>query len=172
MEERAFEEAARRYQDTVYRIALNYCRNAADAEDVTQNALLRLLRCATAFESDEHLRHWIIRVAVNESKRWLSSPARLFSMHTAGYEEIPETQCALLPEESALYTALMQLPKKYRIVLHLHYFEGYKAAEIGRLLQLTPSAVTTRLQRGRDCLRKTLTETHAAPHGKEVLSHE
>lgn len=182
MEVQEFEQAARQYQDTVYRIALNYCRNVSDAEDVTQNTLLRLFRTKQVFESDLHIRNWLIHVAMNESKRLLRSPARLFSLRTSSYEDLPQLQVSMTQEESELYLAVLQIPQKYRIVLYLYYYEEYKTAEIAKLLQVAPSTVTTRLQRGRACLKKTLTETThstksvqyptAGKTGKEAFTHE
>lgn len=163
MEAEAFEQAAREHQDMVFRIALNYCRNPADADDITQNVLLRLLRHGGGFETEPHLRHWLIRVAVNESKRWLSSPYHLFTGKAQPYDETLTLQYSLEPEERELYAALLQLPAKYRIVLYLHYYEGYSAAEMGKLLLTGTSTVTTRLQRGRDRLKIILAEAEKTP---------
>ena len=69
--ERQFTDAAERYLDMVYRIALNWFRNPADAEDAAQNAMLRLWRTDTEFQGEDHLRHWLVRVALNECKRIL-----------------------------------------------------------------------------------------------------
>uniref|UniRef100_UPI003AB3D133 RNA polymerase sigma factor n=1 Tax=Allofournierella sp. TaxID=1940256 RepID=UPI003AB3D133 len=76
IETELFQQLCESHANTIYRIALNYTKNPQDAEDVTQNALLRCLRADVRFESGEHLRNWVIRVAVNESKRWLGSPWR------------------------------------------------------------------------------------------------
>ena len=65
-----------KYIDTVFRIAFNYTGSVSDAEDVTQNVFLALWRQKKPFESDDHIRHWLIRVAVNESKKLLRSPWR------------------------------------------------------------------------------------------------
>ena len=64
----------KKYIDMVYRIALNYLKNSADAEDICQNVFLKLLTERTVFQSDEHLRNWIVRVTVNECKKVLRSP--------------------------------------------------------------------------------------------------
>ena len=57
---------AKRYGDTVYRVALNCCKNPYDAEDVVQNTFMKLLEYQQTFQDDEHIRKWLIRVAVNE----------------------------------------------------------------------------------------------------------
>ena len=64
------------HMDLVYRVALNCVRHPTDADDVTQNVMLRLLRAGPQFESEEHARRWLIRVTANESKRLLSAPWR------------------------------------------------------------------------------------------------
>ena len=69
-----FPALAEKYMDMVYRIALNALGSAADAEDVTQNVMVRLYRADPDFESEEHARRWLIRVAVNESKRFMGVP--------------------------------------------------------------------------------------------------
>ena len=69
MDTERFQQAAERYKDTIFRIALNYCKNCTDADDITQNVLIRCYKSNKAFDSEEHLRNWLIRVAINESKQ-------------------------------------------------------------------------------------------------------
>lgn len=146
----------RDYGDTIWRIALNYTRNAADADDVTQNALLRCLGADRTFESEEHLRNWVIRVAINESKRWLTSPwHRLMTAACQPDENLPQN-AGLTPRQSALYTALLNLPQKYRLPLYLFYYEDCTTAQIAETLGISVSGVTTRLARGRSQLKKDL----------------
>lgn len=156
METERFQEAARKYKNSIFRIALNYCKNRTDADDITQNVLIRCYQSKKAFESEEHLRNWLIRVAINESKRWLSSPYHAFLAKTVDIDEVQLAQYHLEPEESRLYQALMSLPAKYRIVLYMHYYEDYPVAEIAQLLGTRVSTVTTRLSRGRERLKQAL----------------
>ena len=76
MNNEQFTRLTRRYIDTVFRVALNYLRSPADAEDVTQTVFEKLLREKKVFENEEHIRAWLIRVAVNECKKLLRSPWR------------------------------------------------------------------------------------------------
>ena len=76
MNESRFTALVEKYMDMVYRIALNAVGSAADAEDVVQNVMLRLYRADPDFESEEHARRWLIRVAVNESKRLVGLPPK------------------------------------------------------------------------------------------------
>lgn len=121
---------------------------------MTQNTLLRCLRADKQFESEAHLRSWVIRVAINESKRWLASPWRRLMSAACQPDDAPAA--ALVPQQRALYEALLALPQKYRIPLYLFYYEDRTAAEIADLLGLSVSGVTTRLARGRAKLKESL----------------
>ena len=154
MNDEQFTRLVRRYIDTVFRVALNYLRNPADAEDITQTVFEKLLRERKAFESEEHIRNWLIRVAVNESKKLLRSPWRKV-------EAIEDYLTAVSfdnPAHSELYRAVMGLPKKYRMVIYLHYYEGYSTQEIGEIMRIPKNTVCSHLKRGRELLRKELQE--------------
>ena len=130
--EEEFEAAAQRYMDGIFRLALNYMGSFAEAEDVTQNVLIRLYRTKKSFESSEHLRYWLVRVTINESKRMLLSPWR----RTESLELLED--CVSLPEEKnqELFQTVMSLPEKYRVPLYLYYYEGYSTKELAGLLNL------------------------------------
>lgn len=155
MEDQEFAAAARRYADTVYRVAFHSCKNQADAEDITQNVLLKLYRTDTVFESEEHLRRWIIRVAVNESKKLVCSA---WFRRSVPLEEVAQNLAFEEPEESALFLAVMELPKKYRVPVYLYYYEGYSARESAALCGVKVSTMQTRLMRAREKLKKKLCE--------------
>lgn len=152
--EREYTEAAERYLDMVYRIALNWFRHPADAEDASQNVMLRLWRTETDFSSEEHLRRWLARVTVNECKRISLHPWRT---RRAALEECAEPVFDDR-EKRELYEAVMDLPGKYRVPLYLYYYEGYSVDEVGELLGSKSSTVQTRLARGREKLKHMLTE--------------
>ena len=152
--EREYTAAAEQYLDMVYRIALNSLRHPADAEDAVQNTMLRLWRTDTDFAGEEHLRRWLARVAVNESRRIAAHPWRRRAVSLEEARE-PVFQDR---ERRELYEAVMGLPAKYRVPLYLYYYEGYAVAEIGEILGLKPSTVQTRLSRGREKLKTMLTE--------------
>ena len=152
--ETEFTAAAERHLDMVYRIALNSLRHPADAEDAVQNTMLRLWRTDTDFAGEEHLRRWLARVAVNESRRIAAHPWRRWDVSLEEARE-PVFQDR---ERRELYEAVMGLPAKYRVPLYLYYYEGYAVAEIGEILGLKPSTVQTRLSRGREKLKTMLTE--------------
>ena len=150
-----FSSLAQTYLDMVYRVALSCVGRPADADDVTQNTMLRLCRAKVSFESQEHARRWLIRVAVNESRRLLTAPWR---SRTVSLEELEATLPAQPALEREVLQAVLSLPKKYRLPLHLYYYEGYSVGEIGAILGRNPSTIQTHLARGRERLKAMLTE--------------
>mgnify|MGYP002795754310 FL=1 len=153
MDEAQFEEIAEQYRDNLFAIAFQYTKNAADADDMVQIALLKCYQAKKPFENEQHIRHWLIRVTVNECKRYLVSPWRRY---TAPIGDYAETLGFENPEQSALFFAVMELPQKYRVPVHLYYYEGYSVREIAEALGLRESAVQTRLLRARQKLRQKL----------------
>lgn len=143
------------YLDTIYRVALNGCKNHADAEDVVQNTFLKLLNNHNDFTDDDHARKWLIRVAINECNTLWRSP---WKKHTTSLDELSTEPTFSSPDKSELYYAVMELPAKYRQIVHLYYFEGYSVREIAELLNLSETAVQTRLLRARKQLKDLLKE--------------
>lgn len=154
MTENTFTAAAERHLDMVYRVALNWLRNPADAEDAAQTVMLRLWQTDTDFADEDHLRRWLARVTLNVCKDMTHSPWR---RHNVPLEELPEPVFSD-PERREVYQEVMALPAKYRMPLYLYYYEGYSVAEVGELLRLNASTVQTRLARARAKLKLTLME--------------
>ena len=155
MEEQEFTGYVREYTGAVYRVAFHACKNPADSQDIVQNVFLRLYRASPSFESPEHARRWILRVAVNESKRLVCSP--WFHRHVP-LEEYAQSLGMESPQETGLFQAVMGLPKKYRVPLYLYYYEGYPVKEVAALCGLKESTAQTRLQRARERLKKELSD--------------
>ena len=154
MTDQQFAPLAQRYMDTIFRIAYSYLRSQADADDVTQDVLIQLYKTETAFESDDHLKHWLIRVTVNRCKNIFRSPWRKVE-DIADYENSLTFEA---PEHRELFDAVMALDKRYRLPVLLYYYEGYSQKEIAGLLSLPEETVRTRLFRARGKLKATLTE--------------
>ena len=112
---------AERYLELVYRVALNCVGHPADADDVTQNVMVRFLRACPELESPEHARRWFIRVAVNESRRLLTAPWR---RRTVSLEELSAILPAGREEQAELLEAVLSLPRLYRLPLYLYYYDG------------------------------------------------
>ena len=152
METQALAEA---YRDRLFAAAFQVCKNAADAEDAAQEALLRYHVSEKQFESGEHIRAWLIRVAINCAKNASHS---FWRRNTVPLEDYMETLEFDSGESREIFEAVMGLPEKYRLVIHLYYYEDYTVAEIAGILGLTQSNVKVRLNRGRKLLTTTLQE--------------
>ena len=117
---------ARKYMDTVFRVAMNYLKNKTDADDVTQNVLLKFYKSDVDFESEEHVKHWLIRVALNECKNFLRFPWQKY----ASLEDYMETLQMPEPEHREMLNAVMALPTKYRMILYLYYYVGMRQRKL------------------------------------------
>ena len=145
---------AEKYIDTVFRVAFNYLKSSADADDVTQNVFLKLLREKKPFESEAHVKHWLIRVTVNESK----NVTRSKWWRTESFEDYAAALTFDQPGRPDLFYAVMDLPQKYRLPIYLYHYEGYSTEEVAELLKLPRGTVCTQLKRGRELLKNALTE--------------
>ena len=149
-----FARMAALHMDAVFRLAFSYLKNRADADDVTQTALLRLYETNKVFESEAHVKHWLLRVTINECKRrWRPSWSRTECLEDYVNELVFEER-----PYSDLFQAIMALDKKYRTVIVLYYYEGYALAEIATLLGIPQGTVGTRLRRAREQLKRYLLE--------------
>lgn len=137
------------YRDSVYRLALSYTRSPQEAEDICQTVFLKLLGADITPGKEKA---WLMQVTANACRSLLRSH---WWQRTVPLEDgFRET----LPEGNAVLNAVMELMPKYRVVVYLHYYEGCSTEEIGRLLHISRSAVTTRLNRARNMLKDRLQE--------------
>ena len=144
-----FTHYAKKYIDTVFRVAFGYLKNRTDADDITQNVLIKLYRANKEFESEAHIKHWLIRVTINECKKVLISPWR----RVEPIENYTDTLAFRTPEHSDLFYKVMELPTKYRMVIFLYYYEEYSTEEISQILKIPKATVWTHLKRGREHLK-------------------
>ncbi|MGN0449085.1 MAG: RNA polymerase sigma factor [Ruminococcus sp.] len=155
METSEYIRIAEQYTDIVYRAAISYCKNKNDAEDAVQNTFVKLLKTDTEFNDDEHIRKWLIRVAVNECKNMWKS---FWRRNVTSFEELEKEPEYIESDKTELFSEVMKLPQKYRVVLHLYYYEGYCVKEIAQLVGISESNVQTRLMRARNKLKLQLEE--------------
>lgn len=142
------------YRKTVCNAALCYVRNIADAEDIAQEVFLKLYTCGTQFESDEHVKAWLIRCAVNLGKSLLRSHWHRNALPLDAAENMV---CADSSGESGEMLKIMRrLSRNNRIALYMHYYEGYTLEETAKILGISPNTVSSRLRRGREQLKKLL----------------
>ena len=140
---------------SVFAAAYSLLKNREDVEDVVQDTFLRYYTDGKQFSSEEHLRAWLLRVAVNRAKDLLKSASR---QRSVPLELEPGIEAFPSDESRELFRAVTALPEVYRIVIHLHYYEDYPVREIARVLRLPQATVKTRLFRGRELLKKALKE--------------
>lgn len=151
----AMQELYEKYQDNLYIIAFNVCKNAEDAKDVVQDTFIQYYSVKKEFESEQHIRAWLIRVAINKAKNMNHT---FWRRNKVPLEDYMETLVFQTPESEELFETVMNLPEKYRIVIHLFYYEDYSVREIAGILKLSESNVKVRLSRGRMLLREQLQE--------------
>ena len=153
---RSEEEANRAvdlYGDTVRRICMIHLKNRADTEDIFQNVFLKYVLRTAPFDSQEHEKAWIIRVTVNACRDLLKS---FFRSRTVSLDQLIERPQDMPEDHSDILEAVLELPARFRDVVYLHYYEGYTAPEIGRILKKNPNTVYTLLARARQLLKTKL----------------
>lgn len=156
--ERMAERLLDDYGNSILRMAYSYLRSMDDAEDILQETLLRHLQNAPAFESCEHEKAWLLRVAANLSKDRLR--AEKLREHD-DIDELDETLAAEQREDLAfVWDAVKQLPMQYRGAVHLFYCEDLSVAQIGKILNRKESSVKSDLRRGREKLKEILKEAY------------
>ncbi len=142
-----------KYFDMVYRLALSQTKNRETAEDVVQETFLKFIKTDRRFESDEHIKAWLIRVAINCSHSIFSSS---WHKKTVPLTELKEEISFETEEKGDVYYAVLELAPKYRAVIHLFYYEDMSIEEISKALKINPSTVKSQLSRGRKLLRERL----------------
>ncbi len=146
------ERLASTYADAILRLSYAYLKNTQDAQDVCQTVFVRLLTEPREFESGEHERAYILRMAANACKDLLKSPWRRRTCDLEACAQVPAPETS----DGSVLAAVNQLPAHYRSVIYLFYYEGYQASEIGEILGVPTATIHTRLARGRARLRELL----------------
>lgn len=161
---RSEEEASKAidlYGDTVKRICMIHLKNYSDTEDIFQTVFLKYVLHAPDFDSSEHEKAWIIRVTINACKDLLKS---FFKSRTLPLDSVTEKAEEPGLDHSDVLEAVLSLPRKYKDVVYLYYYEEYSAAEIGSILHKNVNTVYTLLNRGRQALKTKLEEV--GEHGR------
>ncbi len=148
---RHIEYAVEKYSKMLFRISYGILDNKADAEDAVQETFLRYMTKAPLFKDSDHEKAWLIKVVTNISKNM----CRFNLLHAA--ENLDELRnIGIKDDDRDIFTLIMSLPAKYRVVMDLYYIEGYKATEIAHITNTSPAAVRKRLQYGRKMLKNEL----------------
>lgn len=142
------------YSDMVLRLSYNYFKNFHDAQDVSQIVFTKLYTNDKTFKDSNHEKAFILRVTANVCKDILKSSWKKKVTSIDSYNEFDLVDTT----EDKLLSWVNELDYKYRIVIYLHYYEGYKANEISKIIGVPAPTVYTRLIRGREKLKAILTE--------------
>ncbi len=148
-----FSAVYEKYSDDVYRLCLIYMKNKDDAEEAVSEAFVRLMEARPEFENEAHEKAWLMKTAVNLCRNIHKS---FWKKNVVGNEEVLGYMTC--PEETSIMEEVLSLPPKYRAVIYLHYYQGYKAREISEMTGISTSAVLSRLARGRLKLKELITE--------------
>ena len=156
--EKTYEEVIKRNSETVYRLAYSLVRTQSDADDIYQEVFLRYVRKSPVFDSTEHEKAWFMRVTINCCKNFWKSPwiQRRSVLEKDVLEK--EAVCEDKDENQLLIDIVKQLPEKYRVVIHLFYYEDLSIKEIAKITKSQASTVRTRLTRARRLLQRWLKE--------------
>lgn len=148
------ETAIERFSTDVFRMAYARTGNKSDAEDITQDTFIKYMKETKPFYDENHVKAWLLRVAINSSKNLVTSAwhRKYTSMEAA---DLMSTQ---MEEHSEVYDAVLKLPEKYRVVVHLYYYEGYSVEEIADILSAKDSTVKSWMRRARLKLKDLLKE--------------
>ncbi|WP_019679738.1 RNA polymerase sigma factor [Ruminococcus flavefaciens] len=147
--------AFNRFGDTVLRTAFAMTGSYQDAEDITQEVFLTLHSKPQEFDTEEHMKAWLIRSAINRCKNYFKS-ARVRKNSPLDEELANTLSCEFTPRDNEIREKIKKLPEKYSSVIFLYYFEEYSIKEIGEILGKNENTVSSILQRGRRKLKTEL----------------
>lgn len=154
MDNKLAEYLVHQYSDTILRIGYTWLNDLDDAKDICQITLINLLKDGRRFTTPSEERAWVLRVAINACKNWKKSA---WSRHRAHLSEALSLQTEQPgPQEEVLLPLVQKLPDKYRQVIYMRYYAGYKVREIASLLDMSPALVSTHLARAREKLKTML----------------
>lgn len=152
-DERDLLRAIELYSDTVRRICFLHLKNRSDTEDISQTVFLKYILYLGVFENDAHEKAWFIRVSLNACRDLLRWRNRHMSVSLS---VLSEEAAYVTDDHKELLQIVLSLPKKYKDVLYLFYYEQYTAVEISKILNKNENTIYSLLSRGRALLREQL----------------
>ena len=167
--EDAIEMLVSQYETDVFRLALSVVGDQAEANEITQETFISVLRSLPAYQEKTSFKAWLYTIALNHSRSHLRKQKILERLKTTLTTLFKlETQKQILPEdamiqnekEAAIWNSLNQLDERYRIVLVLRYFHELSIAEISEVLSIPEGTIHSRLHSAREKLRNSLKHLH------------
>lgn len=156
MEKNEFEKTVRDYSDMLLRCAYSICSNRSDAEDIVQEAFIKLIKKNPKFRDEEHKKAWLLRVVINLSKDFVKS---FWNRNKEHIEDLDDIKCIKVSKENdvtdtEIWSLVEKLQVKYRIVIELYYHEDLTLKEISAAIGKSVATTSNRLNRARDLLKK------------------
>ena len=143
-------------KNDIYRLAYSYTKNISDSDDITQNVFVKLYKHKEVLELDDiSIKKWLFKVTINECKTLLLSS---WKKKIIPFTEKEENTLYAKINDNSILDQVMQLPKKYRLVIFLYYYENYNTKEISEILNITITNVQTMLSRARNKLKNIIEE--------------
>ncbi len=143
-----------RYRDSILRLAFTYLKDRAEAEDTAQEVFVTYIGKAPSFSSEKKRKAWLMQVTANKCRNLLSSAWKKRTV------SLSDDLSYLPPENAGVIEYVFALDEKYRIPIHLHYYEGYSIEEIAKIMRAKPATVGTWLARGRQLLKNMIGEDY------------
>ncbi|WP_107943534.1 RNA polymerase sigma factor [Metasolibacillus sp. FSL H7-0170] len=140
------------YSDTLIRIAVQQTKSMSEAEDIVQEVYMTLMRQTKSFNHEGHLKAWLIKVTFNKCKDYFKSSRVKKTV------PITEEMTFIAKEEQMVLPEIFELDPKDRVIVYLHYYEGYTTTEIADLLEMKANTVGSKLRRARLKLKMILDE--------------
>jgi len=156
------------YANMVYKLAFSYVKNKDDADDIFQEVFINIIRSDPSFESKEHEKAWLIRTTINccknyKNTRWEKNVAILYGNEEQNVDDMgllgqsnPIEEMLSANQYESVSEAVLSLSEKYRVVIHLYYYEEFNINEIAKILGKKENAIATRLSRARAKLKEML----------------
>ena len=145
--------AVKRNSNRLYLIALSYLQNHYDAEDVMQEALVKLWKTNKAFNNNEHIDKWLTITCIHKCRDHFRLS---FVKSNVSLDEAKELYTFDSTKSLDVFNAISTLPPKERLVLHLFYYEDMSVKDISEITGIKSSAIKTRLHRARTHLKSIL----------------
>ena len=142
------EDVIEKYNGMLYRLAMSRMQHKENAEEVVQDTFLRLItyiKKGKKFNDEEHLKAWLLTVAVNRGKSILTLA---WNRQTQGMDSIMD-MASVESESSYAYEYVSRLPENYRVAIDLFYYEDIPTEQIAEIMKTRPATVRSYLHRGR-----------------------
>ena len=152
MEER-FLELFNLYKNDIYRFIYSYTKNLYDADDILQSVFIKLYKHQNLFNKlNDEIKKLLIKVSINECKNLFLS----FWRKNVSFDY--NDNISYSNQNDNIMPFILKLPTKYRTIIFLYYYEGYKIDEIAHILNLSSTNIQTILYRAREKLKEMLKE--------------